>query len=120
MNPFPDLTDLARFFGCDPIIVGGPDEPWFYDTLRFVVVRNNDRIVCEIEPGEYIIRLHWYKEDSEILNVHVEGVYALQIVKDDAKESIHANISNNRAEGYFLLQLRPVIHVSLKCQVARY
>ena len=110
MTPFPEKHDLLAFFECEPIIKYD-DSPWFYNHLTYTINRGEDRIVCEIEPGDEILKFQWFKNDDRIVCLDLNWVSGLKI---ETKKESEAMIATFRDKNLVPLriQLRPNVSIS--------
>jgi len=110
MKPFPDEHDLIAFFECEPV-VAYDDSPWFYNHLTYTTNRGEDRIVCEIEPGDYILKFQWFKNNDRIVCLDLHWVSAIMIETDYQSEAMVATFKDKNIAP-LRMQLKPHVAVA--------
>jgi len=117
MKPFPDKFELISFFESRPALLD-PHVDWYYNHLTFITTDNADRIECEIEPANLLMKLRWYRDGSELVNLNLEVVTGLKIENRGGKESLRATFSETSGIGSLLIQLKPSIHVFMELKIS--
>jgi hypothetical protein len=110
MNPFPEKFELISFFECEPELLDSHVE-WHYNHLTFITSARGNRIECEIEPANLLMKLRWYRDGCELLNLNLEVVTGLKIENQGGKELLRATFSETSGIGSLVIRLKPSIHV---------
>jgi hypothetical protein len=116
MKPFPEQFELISFFESEPVLCD-THVGWFYNQLKFVTVRDRDRIECEIEPANLILKVRWYKNESQLLDLTLEGVTGLEIQTSGGKEFMRAKLSETSGMGSLIVQLKPTIQIFMEVKM---
>jgi hypothetical protein len=114
MIPLPDQHELISFFDTEPLL-SFSNETWDYNHLTFVVVRGRERLVCEMQPAELVLRMTWHDGEKEMLNVNLESADGLKLDNFNGREQMRVTFSDG--VGQLILQLRPVIHVFIEIKL---
>ena len=109
MDLFPAEYELLSLFECEPTLTV-PGVPWAYNCLRFDTTRGADRVVCEIEPGDEIVRLTWEHDGSEFVRLDLNWVCGLGVESRDGCEAL-VGFFREAAIEPFRLQLKPRVHL---------
>lgn len=107
---FPELFELIGFFEAEPVLTDQSEE-WYYNHLAFTTVRGRDRIECEMEPSNFLIKLRWYQDEKEMLDLILETMTSLTIETQGGLEVMRVRFSSE--EGLLIVELKPLIHFSL-------
>ncbi|WP_442782797.1 hypothetical protein [Collimonas fungivorans] len=109
MQDFAELTDYLGFFEAEPEILT-PEVGWYYGA-KFVSVRNIDRIVAIIAPGEGEISFRWWHDDTLRADFNLKGVVDWNLECNSQREILFLKFQQPGI-GFFSLQLKPVISFS--------
>jgi hypothetical protein len=107
---------LIGFFETEPVL-SLPNESWEYNELTFVFNHGTQRLLCQMEPAEMVLRIRWYDGDMELLSFHLESAEALN--KDDSPaKPERMRVTFSDGTGQLILQLRPTIHVFIETKLS--
>ena len=108
MNRCPEIDELNAFFGGSHVLVY-PDSPEEYNAHRFERLAGEDRVVCEVLPAEYELRLMWWVSGRLTLDLNLQGVRSLDISRSAGDETLVGNVDAGDLRQLFKLQVRPKI-----------
>jgi hypothetical protein len=112
IEPFPQDWQLIGLFECEPSLLD-PGVPWVYNRLRFLSVRDQERIECEIEPASEIVEIRWWQSGLLRLHLDLRWVRSLVVEESSEREALVAEFRYGRGFVYpLVLQLRPNVSVS--------
>lgn len=110
MNPFPKDHELVSLFESEPRVLDN-EVPWYYNSLFFSLVRNNDRIECIIEPAYSTISFRLMIENRLIYNLHFENIEGMEIEKSKEKEFLKIIFNDEDTVKILLLETKPNINL---------
>jgi hypothetical protein len=109
IEPLPKDWELIGLFECEPKCLD-PSMPWSYNQLTFHTVRNNDEIICVIEPGDEVVEIILKNSGREIVNLDLHWVQGLEVQMKDGNEFLTIYFRDKNLIP-LILQLKPVIGV---------
>lgn len=68
---FPDDYELIDIFESEPIELVD-DMPWYYNELRFVLIKNENVLEATISPSISEIKVQLHNEKQLIASLHLE------------------------------------------------
>ncbi|ALS28942.1 hypothetical protein IJ21_35540 [Paenibacillus sp. 32O-W] len=83
----PELYEIEYVFECD-VARSDPEVPWYYDCISFSLARNRCRIDFSVEPGIGWGRVAIYVLDGKMIDLHLENIRELAIVRDGGYEGL--------------------------------
>ncbi len=89
MNPFPQDWELLALFESEPTLTDR-DVPWFYGRLSFETTRGDHHIRCDIEPGNEILELRWWRGRHEIVALDLHWVRGLRVITGGGRDCLVA------------------------------
>lgn len=108
MNRCPEIDELNAFFGGTHVLVY-PNSPAEYNAHRFERHRGEDRIVCEMLPAEYELRLMWWVSGRLAMDLNLQGIRSLDISRSAGDETLVGNIDAGDLRQLFKLQIHPKV-----------
>ena len=109
MEQFPADSELLSLFECEPTL-SDSGVPWAYNCLHFDTTRGLNRVVCEIEPGNEIVRLRWVSNGVELVQLDLNWVRGLAVETSHGAEVL-IGYFRDPAVRPLRLQLRPSVHL---------
>ncbi|MET1171164.1 hypothetical protein [Paenibacillus amylolyticus] len=110
MNPFPEDHELVSLFESEPRVLDN-EVPWYYNTLFFSLVRNNDHIECKIEPAYSTMSFRLMIENRLIYDLHFENIEGMEIEKCKDKEYLKIIFNDEDTVKTLLLETKPNINL---------
>ncbi len=109
IDPFPEQHDLIAFFECEAILA---DEhvPLAYNRLTFQTQLDNEQVVCEILPGEKVLKFQWKKDGDSFVCLNVDRVKEIHIEVENKREALVAKFESETLLP-LRIQLKPSISV---------
>jgi hypothetical protein len=116
MKPFPELHELAYFFGAEPEITDR-DVPWFYNRLTYRSSFGQDEVECQIEPGNGLLTIVWLCSDVLVARLEMQGVESMRL---ETEKNVQRLIATFGSAGPldFELQTSPTVHIRWGNQVS--
>ncbi|MEO3947894.1 hypothetical protein [Gorillibacterium sp. CAU 1737] len=108
MNPFPKEHELIGLFESEPRVL---DEatPWFYNSLFFTLIRDQDRLECSLEPAHGVLSLTLKTGDRILYELTFENIIGMEIERGTGKEQATFLFSDEDTMKTLLLETRPAI-----------
>ena len=113
MDRCPELLDLEVFFGSSAKARYGNDGGWYYDHLTFRRSDRDETVVVTMEPAEGAVSVLHTRAGTEILNISLQHVSALDIESSAGTQVLVGRVDSTRMEQLFKLQITPEFRFSL-------
>jgi hypothetical protein len=120
MERCPELFELESFFEVSASASDGPDGAWFYDRVRFVKQRGDERVVCEMEAAEGAFSILHSHAGLVDLDVSLQYVCSLEHTTSAGVEHLIGRVSHGGVEQLFKLQLKPTFAFQLGTGLPNY
>lgn len=101
-----DLHDYIAFFEAEPEVLD-PEVGWYYGA-KFVSIRNGNRIIALIAPGDGEITFRWWQDEILRADFNLKGVADWSLDCNSRREILFLKFQQPGI-GFFSLQLKPEI-----------
>lgn len=109
MKLFPELYELAYFFGVEPEVTDR-DVPWRYNRLTYRASFGQDEVECQIEPGYGQLVVVWLRSEALMVRLEMQGVESLRLESEKNMRRLVATFGSHGPLD-FELQVSPAVHI---------
>lgn len=110
MKVFPEDHELVSLFESEPRVLDN-EAPWYYNTLFFSLIRNNDHLECIIEPAYSRISFRLMIENRLIYDLHFDNIEGIELEKCKDKEFLKIIFNDEDSVKTLLLETKPNINL---------
>ncbi len=109
MKPFPEEYQFLEFFDSEPKLYDA-DVPWFYNHLSFYYEKENETIICDIEPAYNEIKISWFQKERLKGKFIINEVKGLEI-EGTKNQTLIVSFHEDKNISLFKLRLKPYVQI---------